>query len=83
MNTANWGSWRWAAAFAVRFGGMTWTDASSSPSSHRLVSISWMIESVIVMKLVNESGTVGLRWTLWRISASPIAPPSSEALTCR
>ena len=59
---------------------MTWTDAISSPSSHRLVSTSWIIESVIVMKLVNESGTVGLRWTLWRISALADRPAVERGL---
>ena len=51
-NTANCGSWRCGNALGVRLGGMTWTEVISSSSIQRVVSTSWIIESVIVMKLV-------------------------------
>jgi hypothetical protein len=81
--TANCGSWRCGNAFGVRRGGMTWTEVISSPSSQRVVSTSWIIESVIVMKLVYASPTVAFRWTLWTISGTPIAPSSRARLTSR
>ena len=75
MNTANCGSWRCGDAFGVRFGGMTWTDdellAQEPPGGVDLVD-----DRVGHRHEAGErlGGTVGLRWTLWRISGSPIAP---------
>ena len=83
VKTANCGSCRCGKAVGVRRGAMTWTAVISSSSSQRLTSTSWIIESVIVMKLVNDSGTLALRWTLWSIKGSPMVPLASVALTCR
>ena len=54
---------------------------TSWSNSQRIVSISWITESVIAMSLVNVSGTDALRWTMCASSGSPMLPSSMAALT--